>query len=84
MVVIGKTVAEASTKAKKTTFYKHTSIDGAPSHIDDKYGIDVDDVFEINEILPEVMKNSFSIKLIKTDTIINEKMNLGYFKLNEL
>ena len=40
--------------AKATTFYKHFSFEGATSHIDDKYGIDVDDIYNVNDILAPI------------------------------
>ena len=33
--------------AKQTAFYKHTGFKGATSHIDDKYGVDVDDILRL-------------------------------------
>jgi hypothetical protein len=36
-------------KAEATTFYKHCGFDEAISHIDDKYGIDVDDIYNVDE-----------------------------------
>ena len=70
--------------AKATAFYKHTGFKGATSHIDDKYGVDVDDVFEIKDILPQYIKEKYSIVLSPTDNIIEDKVNLGYFILEKL
>ena len=47
MLSVGADKAAAIMQAKKTAFYKHTGFVGAPSHVDDKYGVDVDDLHEI-------------------------------------
>ena len=47
------------------TFYKHFSFEGATSHIDDKYGIDVDDIFNINDALAPIFKENYSIQIFR-------------------
>lgn len=71
-------------KAKETAFYKHTGFAGANSHIDDKYGVDVDDVYEIEDILPDAVKEKYSIVLSPSDSVANDELHLGYFKLDKL
>lgn len=44
MLVVARNLAEATRMAKNTAFYKHTGFEGAVAHIDDKYGVDVDDI----------------------------------------
>ena len=52
VLTVAKSKAEATKKSKKTTFFKHYDLKGtAASHIDDKYGIDVDDIYRIEDIL---------------------------------
>jgi hypothetical protein len=64
---------------------KHTGFKGANSHIDDKYGVDVDDVFEIKEILSADLKQKFSIWVEKTNEQATEdELHLGYFKLETI
>ena len=70
--------------AKKTTFFKTNFIKGANSHIDEKYGIDVDDVYKIEEILDPELKENFKIELIYNPAIPEDEIRLGYFKLNKL
>jgi len=57
LVVVGKDRGEAVQKAKQTAFYQHMGFKGAESHIDDKYGVDVDDCYEIEDILPASVKS---------------------------
>jgi len=53
MIVAAGDKGEAVKQAKNTAFYKHTGFKGADSHIDKKYGVDVDDFFEIADISPQ-------------------------------
>ncbi len=79
--------ANAIYKAKQTAFFQHTGFGKvANSHIDDKYGVDVDDIFQINDILPKAIKEKFSIDIStsKIDNLPEDKINLGYFKLDSL
>jgi len=84
MLVACEKKSVAIQRAKETAFYKHTGFKGAPSHIDDKYGIDVDDVFEIEDILPWDTKEQYGIVLSPTDNMIEDEVNLGYFMLEKL
>lgn len=82
MIVAAADKAEAVKRAKATAFYKHTQFYGAKSHIDDKYGVDVDDLYKIEEVLSESIKNQFSISLQAADVIKEDELHLGYFKLS--
>ena len=77
--------SEAIQAAKQTSFFKHTGFKGATSHIDDKYGIDVDDSYEINELLSDAMKDKYSIRISKSDIDSkDDEIHLGYFNLNKI
>ena len=84
MLVSGSGKDEAVKKAKQTAFYKHTGFKGATSHIDDKYGIDVDDIYAIEDILPAKIKANYTIQLSITQHCEEDKLHLGYFKLDKL
>jgi hypothetical protein len=75
---------EAIKKAKATAFYRHTGFKGAESHIDDKYGIDVDDAYEIKDILPADVKNRYTLRLTPSDVLEEDGLQLGYFQLKHL
>jgi hypothetical protein len=81
LLVAAADKAEAVKRSKSTAFYKHTQFDGAKSHIDDKYGVDVDDLYQIEEVLSESAKNQFSIVLIPSTDVREDQLHLGYFKL---
>lgn len=70
-------------QAKQTAFYKHTGFKGAESHVDDKYGVDVDDVHEIQDILPEEFKSDYHL-VINEHTAAEDALNIGYYKLAAL
>ena len=84
-LIVASTDKSAAIKiAKQTAFYKHTHFDGAASHIDDKYGVDVDDIYTIDEILAAATKEQFAIQLTTATTPHLDQLHLGYFKLNAL
>lgn len=73
--------AEAIAKAKQSAFFKHKVFS---AHIDDKYGVDVDDVYEIEDILPAPLKEQFSILIEPETTVFEDELQIGYLKLSSL
>ena len=84
VLVVAKTKAEAIKKAKQTTFYKHFGFKGAESHIDDKYGIDVDDIHNIEDILSDKFKSQYRLKITKTNIISEDEKYIGYLKIDKI
>lgn len=84
MLVVANQKALAIKAAKETAFYKHTGFKGAVSHIDDKYGVDVDDVFEITDILTAATKATYALKISANLNLPNDQMNLGYLPLAKI
>jgi hypothetical protein len=85
MLTIAENLSMASKNAKATTFYKHCGFKGATSHIDDKYGIDVDDIHNVADILSEHNKEKYSLKITKTTTSFEEDvLHIGYLKLDKI
>lgn len=77
----GKAIREV----KETAFYKHMGFAGANSHIDDKYGVDVDDVHEINDILPAGLKERYSIFVEPAGlSQVEDEWHIGYVKMSSL
>ena len=84
VLTVAKTKAEAIKNSKKTTFFKHCGFEGAGvSHIDDKFGIDIDDIYRINDILSEEFKLKFQLKITKTDSVMEDYKHIGYLKLDK-
>jgi len=85
IITVAETMAEASKKAKTTSFFKHCGFKGATSHIDDKFGVDVDDIFNVKEILAETFKNQFTIAITKPEVALPEDvLHIGYLKLDKI
>jgi hypothetical protein len=81
LLIVAKDKAAASRQAKQTAFYKHTGFAGAPSHIDDKYGVDVDDAFEITDVLAEQLKAAYRLQITPAENLVADKFTLGYMPL---
>lgn len=83
MIIASPDKATAIQQSKQTAFYQHTGFEGANSHIDDKYGVDIDDIFEIEDILPAETKSNFKLHITKsTESKTPDELHLGYFKLS--
>lgn len=84
MLAAATTKSAAIQASKQTAFFLHTGFEGAISHIDDKYGIDVDDVFEIADILDEKFKKEYKLSLNRVDSSATDELHIGYLKLNKI
>jgi len=84
MLLIGADKAEVIKKAKSSAFFLHTGFEGAPSHIDDKYGVDVDDIFEIEEVLSPALKERYRILISPAENLGKDEIHLGYLPLKSL
>jgi hypothetical protein len=86
MVTVAKTLGAATRKVKSTTFFKHCGFEGAgASHIDDKYGIDVDETHRVNDILDQQYKEKYSLKITKSDMSLEEdQLHIGYVKVKTI
>ncbi|MFD2247466.1 DUF1543 domain-containing protein [Pontibacter ruber] len=84
MLAVAGDQAGAIKQARETAFYKHTGFKGATSHIDDKFGVDVDELFQVKDILPEAVKQQYSLQVTASNTDVEDEMHLGYFQLHKL
>lgn len=87
MLTVAEDKQEASKNAKQTAFFLHTGFNkDAAAHIDDRFGVDVDDLFEIKDILPDHVKENFTVVLEKNNgaALPEDEIKLGYFKLDSL
>jgi hypothetical protein len=84
VLAVAKNKAEAIKKAKETAFYKHYDFKGATSHIDDKYGVDVDDIHEIEDILNQKIKEKFQLKITKSNLEFVDEKHIGYLKFDKI
>lgn len=85
VLTIADTLAQAEKKSMRSAFYKHFGFKGAESHIDEKYGVDVDDLYNVEDILPKDLKEKYTLKITKSHAAVNEdKLHIGYVKLSKL
>ncbi|MBF8965015.1 DUF1543 domain-containing protein [Pontibacter sp. FD36] len=84
MLAVAPDQAGAVKQAKQTAFYKHTGFKGAASHIDDKFGVDVDEVYQVKDILTPEDKERYSLVITADATGPEDDMHLGYFQLHKL
>ncbi len=71
-------------QAKRSLFFKSNTMKGANSHIDDKYGIDIDDVYRVEDILDDHFKERYQLEITPASDLPPDEIYLGYFKLNKL
>lgn len=76
--------ASAIRDAKKTVFFKTNSVKGANSHIDEKYGIDIDDIYRVEDILSPHHKEKYHIVITPNANLPEDYIHLGYFKLDKI
>ena len=83
MIVAAPDKGEAVKAAKQTAFFCHTGFREANAHIDDKYGVDVDDIYAIPDILPASLKGKYSLAITPAQPgAVDDFIHLGYFKLD--
>jgi len=85
MLVVAPDAGKAVQKARRTAFYKHYGFAGAEAHVDDKYGIDVDDVHLLQDILDPFYRQQYLLKISEQEeTAPEDVLHIGYFKLDKL
>jgi Domain of Unknown Function (DUF1543) len=70
--------ASAIKKAKNSLFFQNNGLKKAPSHVDDKYGIDVDDIYQMEDILIPSHKSKYQITLSPHTAPEEDAIHLGY------
>lgn len=79
-LVVAKSIEEAIAVATENAFYQHHT----EPHVDNKYGIDVDDIYLISDILPIHITDKYSLNIIESDTSgKKDPLVIGYIKLSE-
>ena len=85
MLTVAEHLADGTKLAKATSFYKHVGFSGAVSHIDDKYGIDVDDVYKVIDMLHPGLKSEYQLQITRSATVLaQDELHIGYLKLDKL
>lgn len=84
VLAVADVLGNATKQAKQTAFYKHCSFNGAASHVDDKYGIDVDDLYNVEEMLTPETRSQYRLQISPAEEMPEDELQLGYFKLSKL
>ncbi len=70
-------------KAKDTFFFQNNRFGKAASHIDEKYGIDVDDIHQIDDMLTPSHKTKYKMIISSHNGPEIDIIHLGYHRLPE-
>ena len=90
LLIVAPNQADAIKQAKKSDFYKQftlkdeTSPFNAASHIDDKFAVDIDDIYNVNDLISNVQ---LSIEPISDTDELNAKADkeyVGYLSIKNL
>ena len=82
MLTVAPNLATAVKKSKKTAFYKHCGFKGAITHIDEKFGIDIDDSHKVADLLNADSKLKYQLKITElSEEKASDELHIGYLKL---
>lgn len=84
MLIAATSVKDAIKTAKASAFFKHNTFNEAHAHIDDKYGVDIDELHQVLEILPNHHKDLYHLQVTKTNSTLVDEIHLGYLPLKNL
>lgn len=84
LLTVSETLSVATKKSKETAFYKHYGFKGATSHIDEKYGIDIDNAYKVEDILAPHIKEQFQLKITKNENAVEDELHIGYLRIEKL
>ena len=84
ILVSSSSAAAATKKAKETEFYKLHDFPGAVSHVDDKFGVDVDEIYAIADILSDKITSQYQIELIPKTGLKEDDLHIGYLPINKI
>lgn len=84
ILAVADSMTEAVKQSKATTFYKHFGFKGAESHVDDKYGIDVDDIHKVGDILAADLKQKYALQITLNQNQPEDELHIGYVKIEKL
>lgn len=77
-------IGAAIRASKDTVFFKHTTFGTATSHVDDKYGVDVDDIYTVKDILPPHLKEKYTLEITPVPGADTDQLHLGYFQFSKI
>ena len=86
LLIVADSQADAVKQAKQSEFYKQFTFKdkaspfNAASHIDDKFEVDIDDIYNVNDLVSNVkiIIEPFARALDKSINVIEDKKYVGY------
>lgn len=85
ILAVAPTLGMAAKQSKESIFYKHCGFEGATSHIDDKFGIDVDELYNVKEILKFDDYKQLDLKITKSETVLpDDELHIGYLQISKI
>lgn len=79
MLTVATKMSTAIKLSKKTAFYKHCGFKGAETHLDEKFGIDVDDAHKVSDLLDFDTKSKYQIKFnLLSESAEQDELHIGY------
>jgi len=86
LLTIATDMSEAIRNAKQTEFYRYYNTEdrSGVSHVDNKYGVDVDEILNVEDILPSQQKERFALIIEPAATKKEDELHIGYLKLDKI
>lgn len=84
VLVAAADVSEAVRLSKRTAFFRHTGFEGAVAHVDDKYGIDVDDILNVEDVLSAQYKDEWQLVLTPSEDHVEDELHIGYVPMTRI
>lgn len=92
-LVVADSISKATAQVKKSDFYRDYTFNNAnpalsgvaTSHVDDKHELDIDEIYQVAELLPDSV--SLSIRALSDDekaTMPHDELHIGYLSLKQL
>lgn len=84
-LVVAPNLAVAQQEIKKSAFYKNYDFPGAVSHIDDKYGLDIDESYNVSELIRAEDKLCYGLQMtIAPKDQPEDELYIGYLPLKNI
>ena len=80
LLIVADDIHQATAIAKQSEFYQEFNIANtrATSHIDDKYGVDIDEIHNVSDVLPQAFKDRYRLRITADSTATADEMVIGY------
>ncbi len=84
-LVVAPNLAVAQQAIKNSAFYKNYNFPGAVSHIDDKYGLDIDESYNVSELIRAEDKLCYGLQMtIAPKDQPEDELHIGYLPLKNI